>query len=749
VNPTRSFLAVLLLLGVRLAAQGTGIVYGTVTDSTGLGLPRAVVRATTRDQPSRVIASALTDESGRYRLAALPAGWLALDAAAIGYRSLLDSVRLSAGDSARLDFRLAPRAILLMPTIVTAAKRSQLLDQAVTSVALVDQLQVTQQAVNRIDEAVDRAPGVQFISGQVNIRGSSGFTEGLGSRVLLLVDGVPANQGDRGGINWDVIPVDRVERVEVVKGAGSALYGSSAFGGVVNVITRDLPEGWHGRLRATVGTFANPPQDVWKFRDFTGIQDGLDFAGSYGRDPVRAGFSIGARHSDGYRQQDRADHWQVTGKSDWRPEPVTHVSMSGAWASDQYGVPEPWCTDTTPPVKSCDVRGQAIQPFKAVTANLGNRTRSDKGYLTAIVTRTPSATLTWLARGSWLRTHFTDWYPTRQSPFTTSDFAIANRYGIEGRLVSQHGTSRSVTVGLEGAISDVWSNVFSGTSPGATGSHTQAEYAAYGEAEQSMGPTRLTLGARSDFLLVDGSGLTAFVSPRAGVVWPTATGSWRASVGRAYRAASLAERFVTTYALGFPVIPNPALVPEEGWSGEVGRSWTGLSWLRGDAAAFWTEARRLIEPQLNLLGQFQFQNLERARLMGLDLSASATPLTSRLSTTAGYQFLYGRQLQTATTPQQPLLFRPRHLLTLSTDYAIQHMSVGVDFRYSSRYERTDPIYPNDRRYTVRVLDLRAGWSSGNLDVRLKAANVLNYIYNLAPRTLEPVRTVTLVVTVSS
>jgi outer membrane receptor for ferrienterochelin and colicins len=744
VNATRSILAASLLLGVQLAAQGTGVVYGAVTDSSGTGLPRAVVRATNRDQPSRVIASALTDESGRYRLAALPAGWLALDAAAIGYRSVLDSVRLSAGDSARLDFRLAPRAILLMPTIVTAAKRSQLLDQAVTSVALVDQLQVTQQAVNRIDEAVDRAPGVQFISGQVNIRGSSGFAEGLGSRVLLLVDGVPANQGDRGGINWDVIPVDRVERVEVVKGAGSALYGSSAFGGVVNVITRDLPEGWHGRLRATLGTFANPPQDVWKFRDFTGIQDGLDVAGSYGRDPVRAGFSIGARHSDGYRQQDRADHWQVTGKTDWRPEPVTQVSMSGAWASDQYGVPWPWCT-----TGACADSGESIQPFKIETANLGYRTRSDKGYLTTIITRTPSATLTWLARGSWLRTRFTDWYPNRPPPYTTSDYAIANRYGIEGRLVSQRGTSRTVTVGVEGAISDVWSNVFSGASPGATGTHTQGEYAAYGEAEQEMGPTRLTLGARSDFLTVDGAGLSAFVSPRVGVVWPTETGSWRASVGRAYRAASLGERFVTTYYSGFQVIPNPALVPEDGWSSELGRSWTGVPWLRADAAVFWTEARRLIEPQADLQGQLQFQNLERARLVGLDLSVTGTPFTSRLSTSAAYQYLYAQQLASATTPQLPLPFRPKHLLTLSTDYTLHHLSVGADFRYSSRYEREYPIYPNDRRYTVRVLDLRAGWSSGSLDVRLKAANVFNYIYNLAPRTLEPVRTVTLVVTVSS
>jgi len=734
-------LLVPLLLPACLAAQASAIVHGAVLDSTGAALPRAVVRAVAREPSRRVIATTVTDAGGRYRFAALPAGPLALEAAAIGYRSALDTLRLSPGDSVRMDFHLVAQPILLLPTIVTAAKRSQLLDQTITSVALLDQQQIAQYAVNTIDEVVDRAPGVQLISGQLNIRGSSGFAEGLGSRVLLLVDGVPANQGDRGGINWDVIPVDRVERVEVVKGAGSALYGSSAFGGVVNLITRELPEGWHGRVRVTAGTFANPPRDVWRFRDFTGIQDGIDIAASYGRDAVRGGFSAGARHSDGYRQQDRSDHWQVTGKSDWRPEAATRVSVSGAWASDQYGVPEPWCV-----AGGCNDRGQAIQPFRSDTANLGNRTRSDKGYLTGIITRTPSASVTWLARASWMRTHFTNFYPKRQPPRSPSDYSIASRYGLEGRLVTQRDSTRTVTAGVEGTIAEVWSNIFSGDTAGGTGRHTQGEYAAYAEAEQSFGPTRVTIGARSDFLVVDGGGVTAFVSPRFGIAWPTSTGSWRASVGRAFRAGSLAERFVTTYVFSFPVIPNPALTSEEGWSSELGRSWTGTAWLRGDAALFWTEARRLIEPVYTPQGEIQFQNLQRARLLGLDLSATATPFTSRLSTSIAYQYLHARQLRTATTQPQPLLFRPRHLVTISAGYTVHAIRIGADFRYSSRYEREYPIYTGDRLYEMRVLDLRAGWTAGPVDIRLTVGNVFNYIYNLAPRTLEPVRTVTLVAT---
>jgi outer membrane cobalamin receptor len=725
--------AVLLLFAVTpIAAQRatTGTVYGTVRDSGGVAVAGAQVRVLPAG------AAALTDSAGRYRLVEVPTGRVTVHAARIGFNPRQLVVQLAAGDSVQVDFVLQGSPLFIPSVIVTAAKRSQLVDQAVTSVALVAERQIAQRAVNTIDEAVDKAPGVQMIAGQVNLRGSSGFVEGLGSRVLLLVDGVPANQGDRGGINWDVVPVDQIARVEVVKGAGSALYGSAAFGGVVNLITREVPLGFHARLRATGGVFADPPHAVWGFRRYRGIEDGLDLGGSYGRGTMRAGLSAGARHSDGYRQQDRADHWQVAAKSEWRPAPATLVNLSGAWASDQYQVPEPWCASG-----GCADQGQAFQPFLIDSANSGNRTRSDKGYFTAVVSRTASDRTSWLVRASWLRTRFTDRYPQRQP---SSDFSIANRLGAEGRVVSHPDPLHTVTVGVELTHSNDESNVFSGDSTlGTTRTHTEGAYAAYAEAEQVVGRLRLTIGARTDFLTVDGGGITAFLSPRAGAVWPTATGSWRASVGRAYRVPSLAERFVTTYALGFRVIPNPGLRSEDGWSAEAGRTWTATSWLRGDAAVFFTRARNLIEPVfISQQAVIQFQNVQRAQLLGLDLSVVASPLTPRLTTTLAYQLLSARDLSSDSV----LLYRPRHLLTLSADYAWRSLGVGGDLRVSSAFER-DPLF-NDRQVSGRVLDLRAGWTGGPWAVHAKVANVLNYIYNLGPRILEPVRTATVTLTFS-
>ena len=606
--------------------------------------------------------------------------------------------------------------------MVTASKRPESLADVPVSVAIVSDTDIARRAVSTIDEAVDKAPGVQLLNGQINIRGSTGYVQGLGSRVLLLVDGVPVNEGDRGGIDWDMVPVDNVARVEVVKGAGSALYGSAALGGVVNLITREIPDGLHARARLTAGAYANPPDSIWSFRNYTGYRGGADLLASFGSDRFRGALSVGGRHSDGYRQQDQSDHWQIAGKGDWLADPVTKVEATGAWSSNQFQVPLQWCAQG-----QCNDRGQAFQPFLISLADTGDHTRSDKGYLTATVTRTPDEHLTWIARASWLRTHFTDFQPGN------NDFSIADRWGAEGRLITRPTPDQTVTVGGEASESDVTSDFFH--------DHTQEQYAVYGEAERVTGIVRVTGGARIDFLAVDGVGLSAVVSPHLGVVLPSGSGVWRASVGRGFRAPSLAEQFVTTVVAPFTVVPNPDLSPETAWSFELGNSNAPTPWLRTDVAVFLTQASDLIEPTvIDSLLRIQFQNVERARLAGIDLTVTATPV-SRLTTTLAYTYLDARELAHDTVPNRPLAFRPRHLVTLSADYSLGPLSLGADFRYSSRFDRVD-LFEQDPRVPAKVLDLRAGWAVGPVEIRVLATNVLNRIYNLVPRTLEPVRAVT-------
>src|SRR3989442_5616283 len=190
-----------------------------------------------------------------------------------------------------IDFTLLAAPLALPPVDVVSSKVARFGDRPATSVVEIPERDIDQRAINTVDEAVDKAAGVQMLNGQINIRGSTGYVQGLNSRVLLLVDGVPMNQGDRGGINWDLLPVDQIERVDILKGAGSSLYGSAALGGVVNLTTRDVPEGTHVRVRLTGGAYGNPPNEVWRFRDGTRLPGGGGGAG--GLRPPAPGGGVG------------------------------------------------------------------------------------------------------------------------------------------------------------------------------------------------------------------------------------------------------------------------------------------------------------------------------------------------------------------------------------------------------------------------------------------------------------------------
>ncbi|OLD86894.1 MAG: hypothetical protein AUG85_08920 [Gemmatimonadetes bacterium 13_1_20CM_4_66_11] len=728
----RAIAALLVVLALCPApgdAMAQGVLRGWVHDPQGAPIRGAAVavRGTTL--------ATETDLEGRYRIPVVPAGTVRVHAAAIGYGFVDTTVALTGGDSTTVDFILSLAPLALPPVDVISDKVSHFGDRPATSVAQLTERDLDRRAVNTVDEAIDHAPGVQFVNGQINLRGSTGYVQGLNSRVLMTVDGVPMNQGDRGGISWDLLPVEDIEGVQILKGAGSSLYGSAAFGGVVNVTTRDIPNGLHTRARFPGGVYGDPPHAVWRFRDSPGLLGSGDVAASYGNDEWGGRFSVGDRHSDGYRQQDQDDHLHFAGKARWQSSVKTRIDVSGAWAVDRYDVPLSWCSRG-----KCDDLGQVFQPFKVDTTERGARTDSRKGYLAAQVRTTVSPTLAWVARGSWLRTHFTD---LRHS---TSEFGVGNRFGTEGRLEAHPDSTRTAIVGAEATFSDVTSDIF--------GTHSQSEFAAYGQSDQRIGVARVSGGARLDFLAVDGGSLTAVVSPRIGISVPTDRrgpngGTLRASIGRGFRSPTMAERFVHTTALGFDVVPNPTLQPETSWSFEIGHTSAPLlRFMRLDAAVFWTEARDLIEPRLLQLPpdtvEIRLQNVVHARLAGLDASVIAAPIPDRLIATLGYTYLSTRRRLEGDSTSGPLAFRPRHLVTLGADYALGPIGVGADFRFASRPERIElEGFVDPRRVPVKVLDLRAGWKRGPIEWRLLATNVLNYIYNLVPETLAPVRTITL------
>lgn len=729
-------IATLLLVVAPLPAAAQGIVRGTVRDKDG-----APIRGASIAIPGTTL-STRSDLQGAYRIAVVPAGRVRVYAAALGHGPVDTVVALTGGDSTTVDFSLSPAPLALPPVDVVSDRVPHFGDRPATSVGQVTERDLDRRAVNTVDEAIDHVAGLQMVNGQTNIRGSTGYVQGLNSRVLMTVDGIAMNQADRGGINWDLLAVDEIESVEILKGAGSSLYGSAAFGGVINVTTRDVPAGLHARARLTGGIYGDPPHPIWRFRDSPGMLGGADFSASYGTDVWGGRISAGDRHSDGYRQQDQDDHLHFAGRARWQHANM-RVDVSGAWAADRYDVPLSWCNRS-----ECDDRGQVFQPFMIDTTGRGARTDSRKEFISARVRTTVSPRFAWTARGSWLRTHFID--IRRNGTALGTEFGVGDRFGAAGQIEVHPESTRTVIVGGEATFSDVASDIF--------GSHSQSEFAAYGQSDQRIGVLRVSGGARLDFLAVDGGSLTAVVSPRIGFTFPTDRrerdgGMLRASIGRGFRSPTIAERFVHTFALGFEVIPNPTLRPETAWSFEVGHISAPLfRFMRVDAAVFWTEARDLIEPRIIVLPgppdtvKIQLQNVVRARIAGFDASVIAAPIPDRLIATLGYTYLDTRRRLAGDSTEGPLAFRPRHLLTLGADYTLGRLGVGADFRFASRPERIElEGFVDPRRVPVKVLDLRAAWqpAGGPVEVRVLATNVLNYIYNLVPETLAPVRTVTL------
>ena len=176
-----------------------------------------------------------TDFDGNYELQ-LDAGTHSITYEYIGLTAKTEQVTVAAGEVKELSVSLSESAELLEQVVVTANKSGVKIGESTVSIAVVkpDLLNNTNSASSEI---VQKVPGVNVIDGQANIRGGSGYSYGAGSRVLLLVDDLPFLAGDAGFPNWSDIPIENAGQVEVLKGAASSLYGSSAMNGIINFKT--------------------------------------------------------------------------------------------------------------------------------------------------------------------------------------------------------------------------------------------------------------------------------------------------------------------------------------------------------------------------------------------------------------------------------------------------------------------------------------------------------------------------------
>jgi iron complex outermembrane receptor protein len=227
------------LVWSSLSAQEVGTLRGTVVNQATSG-PVAGAIVSLRETRYRT----QTNEDGVFVLSGIPRGEFSVTAAAIGLAPYAARITISPGQTTELEIRMAPTAVNLRELVVTASKTETEVRDVPAAVSVVSSADIERSGATNFTEAVKTVPGVSMGSfgenfNSVQLRGLPRFGN-ENEAVLVLVDGVPQTDA-RNSTQLLTIPIANIDRVEVVKGPNSALYGRTAIGGVVNMITEDPP----------------------------------------------------------------------------------------------------------------------------------------------------------------------------------------------------------------------------------------------------------------------------------------------------------------------------------------------------------------------------------------------------------------------------------------------------------------------------------------------------------------------------
>jgi iron complex outermembrane receptor protein len=218
----------------------------------------------------------------------------------------------------------------LEQVVVTASRYEEPTEKVPASVTVITAEDIQATTAQTVPDVLRDKAGIEVrdILGNgrtatVGINGWGGET--AGSNSLLLVDGRRVNKIDLSGIDWTQIPLDRIERIEVVRGGGAAvLYGDNAAGGVVNIITKKGVPGTHFNVGGGFGSYETHREEA-----------GL----SLGNDWVNLALTGNYSNSDGYRQNNSFRNSFGGGTLFLNPSEWVKVDVSGGAKSDRYGLP--------------------------------------------------------------------------------------------------------------------------------------------------------------------------------------------------------------------------------------------------------------------------------------------------------------------------------------------------------------------------------------------------------------------------
>lgn len=642
------------------SAGTTGTLSGRIVDArTHAGLDAAEIILDGRGSPR----SARSGADGSWTLERVAAGRHELVVRRLGYLSANRTVDVGTGRDSGVVVELALSSRALDAIVVTAARREQRLKDVTTTTELVSRREIERTGSSDIASVLSEQTGIQFTGGHPS--GSGVALEGLSDqRVLVLVDGVPLYGRIAGGLDLSRIPASAVERVEVVKGPQSTLYGNEAMGGVVNIITRGaVPEQSNAELSAVVGSDRRSDTDLFA----TTRRGNFSATANLGhrfveRTPGIAG-TLGAF-------TDRLDGLAT---ARWTPGPSLALDGSVLVLDDR-------------------------QRWRSGTENEfadNTQTNLHAGATVSAGARRLTSTLSFsqldhLSRAS----QFSE-------PIAGTGDRQVQRLAQADLLFSQQTSALVFDAGAQ--LRREYISSTDGRIAG--GSRTLDSAEPYAQAEWSNDRWSIVPGARLSWNEQWGT----FLSPRvAARVQVTPELTLRASVGRGFRAPDFKEMYLdfTNDAAFYAVHGNTGLRPEHSSNASLGAEWSRDA-LYGRAQIYVNQLHDFIEtiplPESGGFAQFTYGNIDRATTRGVELESGFT--LGALHAEAGYAYLHARDLSSGG----PLLGQPPHsgrlLLGFPLPLEIQASATGVHTG-STPMERDDDGNISSNRDAYTRLDLR-------------------------------------------
>lgn len=725
-------LSILFMFLAGFACAQTGILQGTVMEeSTGKLLSGATVQLI-----NDMSKGTKTDAEGKYFLE-LDTGYHKLTCGYLGLGSDTFQVHILEGAITKRFVKLSDISQILETVVVSAGKFEQKLEEQVVSMEILKPALITNKNTTSIENALEQVPGLSIIDNDPQIRGGSGFTFGVGSRVAIVVDGIPLLSGDAGRPEWSYIPVENIEQVEIIKGASSVLYGSSALNGVIHIRSaypRSKPK---TIFNYSVGNYSTPqdPAESWYGKSIPGftnlnflhsriIKNNLDFVvgGNFNIDQGYIGppppapympddLKEALKITDSIPTYDNRDMLKVRGRINfnirYRSKKIKRLSygvngnamlsktnMVFAWLDDSLGL----------------YRGYpgAVFMQKQVLFNIDPFVKyyTSNGITHSLITRV---------------FHSDNQISNNQSNRGTMFYG---EYQLQRDFKS---IDLNFTGGIASNVSTSFAELYASSG---TPNNRNVNIAGYVQMDKKFWRIlNVTGGLRYEYFKMNHQESVVAPIVRVGANLQIMKGTFiRASSGQGFRYPTITERYITTKASLFGVFPNPDLKPEKSKSFELGiKQGFKFGKFMGyfDMAGFYQRYENTIEylfgswePDVALIG-FKFLNTGESRVRGVDFSvAAATPETNKkfgVTTLIGYTYVdpvsltpnkvyahdkslggVGQDLSYKTssidTTGNVLKYRFKHMAKADVEFRIFKFGVGFSYRYYSKMQNIDRAF---------------------------------------------------------